>query len=165
MRLASGGAGPGPGRGQQGFALLWLLFLVAGLGVGMAAIGTVWHTTAQREKEAELLFAGDQYRRAIDSFLKASPKGQERLPKSFDELLLDPRFPNTVRHLRRLYADPVTGTSEWGQVKTPEGGIAGVFSLSTAAPLKQGGFSPAYAAFSGAAEYRGWVFDAREKAA
>jgi len=143
---------------QQGFVLLWLLFLVAGLGVGLAAMGTVWHTAAQREKEAELLFVGDQYRRAIESFWKASPQGQERLPKSLDELLEDPRFSHPVRHLRRLYADPMTGKAEWGLLKAADGGIAGVFSLSKAKPFKTDGFPAAYPGFRGKTSVGEWAF-------
>ncbi len=145
-------------RRQGGFTLLWVLFLVASLGIGMAALGTVWHTAAQREKETELLFVGDQYRRAIESFWQASPGDQKRLPKKLDELLLDPRFPQTVRHLRRLYRDPMTGAAEWGLVKGANDGIAGVYSLSEASPLKTAGFPQRYAAFAAVPSYRDWTF-------
>jgi len=148
------------GRRQGGFTLLGLLFLVAGLGVAMAALGTVWHSAAQREKERDLLFVGDQYRRAIESFwnvpLPAGPP--RRLPKNFAELLLDPRFPQTVRHLRRLYRDPMTGGAEWGLLKGPDGGIAGVVSLSDGKPFKRANFPSAYARFEDAQSYRDWVF-------
>jgi len=148
------------GRRQGGFTLLGLLFLVAGLGVAMAALGTVWHSAAQREKERDLLFVGDQYRRAIESFWSVPlPEGTpRRLPKHFAELLLDPRFPNTVRHLRRLYRDPMTGGAEWGLLKGPDGGIAGVVSLSDGKPFKRANFPSAYARFEDAQSYRDWVF-------
>lgn len=143
---------------QKGFTLLGLLFLIAGMGVAMAAVGTLWHTAAQREKEKELLFAGDEYRRAITSFWQASPKGQERLPKSVAELLADPRFLHTVRHLRRPYRDPMTGSAEWGLVKGPDGGIAGVYSLSDGKPFKEANFPPPYGEFKGLPNYRAWIF-------
>ena len=143
---------------SKGFTLLGLLFLIAGMGVAMSALGTLWHTAAQREKEKDLLFAGDEYRRAIGSFWKASPKDQERLPKSFNELLEDPRFPHTVRHLRRLYREPMSGSMEWGIVKGADGGIAGVYSQSEAEPFKQAGFSPPYEAFKDMPNYRAWIF-------
>jgi type II secretory pathway pseudopilin PulG len=144
---------------QGGFVFLWLLFLVAGLGVGMAALGTLWHNAVQREKEAELLFIGDQYRRAIEHFLKAGPSGQQpRLPQSLDELLLDPRFPNTVRHLRRLYPDPITGKQEWGLLRDAQGGIGGVFSTSNRPPFKTRNFPLAYDDFTGKTDYRQWQF-------
>ncbi|NWG87725.1 MAG: type II secretion system protein [Hydrogenophilaceae bacterium] len=124
----------------------------------MAALGTVWHTAVKREKERELLFVGDQYRRAIESFWQASPKGQERLPKNFDELLKDPRFPDTRRHLRRAYRDPITGQVAWGLVKAPDGGIAGVYSLSEAESMKVANFPPGYESFETVPSYRQWVF-------
>ena len=157
---------PSPPRRQGGFTFLWLLFLIAGLGVGMAAVGTLWHTAAQREKEQQLLFVGNEYRRAIESFLKIPlPAGQQaRLPQSLDELLLDPRFQHTVRHLRRLYTDPITGNEEWGMLKDAKGGIVGVFSLSEAKPMKTAGFPPYYADFADQTSYRGWGFRAEASA-
>jgi len=145
---------------QHGYVLLWMLFLVASLGVGMASLGTLWHTAAQRDKEQQLLFVGNEYRRAIESFQNiALPAGQQaRLPKTLDELLLDPRFPHTVRHLRRLYPDPMTGTAEWGLLKDGQNGIGGVFSLSEAKPMKTAGFAAHNADFAGQASYRGWMF-------
>ena len=147
------------GRRQDGFTLLGMLFLVAGLGVAMAALGTVWHTAAQREKERDLLFYGDQYRRAIESFWKIPlPTGTpRRLPQNFAELLEDPRFSDTVRHLRRAYRDPMTG-GEWGLLKGPDGGIVGVYSLSEDEPFKRANFPAAYLQFGEAERYRDWVF-------
>jgi len=141
---------------------LWLLFLVAGLGVSMAALGTLWHTAAQREKEKELLFVGDQYRRAIESFQKIPPPAgqQARLPQTLDELLLDPRYPHTVRHLRRLYPDPISGNADWGLLKDAQGGISGVFSQSENTPFKKQNFPAADAEFAAKTEYRQWVFAA-----
>lgn len=138
--------------------MLGVLFLVAGLGVAMAALGSMWQTVAQREKERELLFIGAQFRMAIESFWQAPAGGIRRLPKDFDELLADPRFPNTVRHLRRVYRDPMTGVSEWGVEKDPNGGILGVYSLSEAAPIKRGNFPAAYANFQNAETYQDWLF-------
>lgn len=143
-----------------GFTLLGLLFLVAGLGIGMAAVGTLWHTAAIRERELELLFVGNQYRQAIRSFWETPlPAGvPRRLPRNFDELLSDPRFAQTVRHLRRIYRDPVTGGREWGLVREPDGGISGVYCLSREKPMKQTGFDRANHAFEGRERYSEWIF-------
>ncbi len=159
VRLTATGRA-GPRRGQAGFSFLGLLFLLAGMGVALAALGTMWHTASQREKERDLLFVGDQYRRAIESFWTVPlPVGMpRRLPKNFDELLEDKRFPNTVRHLRRLYRDPMAGGAEWGLQKGPDGGIAGVFSLSDGQPFKRANLPSAYASFAEAQSYRDWVF-------
>ncbi len=159
-----------PGRAtacQGGWVLLALLFILAALGTGMAALGTVWTTVAQREKEAELLFVGEQYRRAIESYQRRGEGPARPYPPSLEELLQDRRFPMPVRHLRRLYPDPMTGRAEWGLVRDTQGGIVGVHSLGEGAPLKVSGFGPHQADFAGSASYRDWVFRARppEKAA
>jgi len=147
-------------RQHGGFTLLAVLFVVAALGVGLAAVGTVWDTTARREKEAQLLFVGDQYRQAIERYYQATPGGVKTYPKRLEDLLLDRRFPVTVvRHLRQLYPDPITGKPEWGLVKAGDG-ITGVFSLSEERPMKQGNFARIYAAFSGQAHYSDWTFEA-----
>ncbi len=139
--------------------MLWLLFFIAAMGVGLAAVGTLWHTQAMREKEAELLFVGDQYRRAIDSFQRATRPGERNLPRSIDELLLDPRD-NLVprRHLRRPYADPMTGDADWVLMRDANQGIVGVHSRHDGAPLKTAGFPEMYASFAQVGSYRQWTF-------
>lgn len=143
---------------EGGFTLLWALFFVVAMGVGMAALGNVWHTRAVREREQELIFVGGQYRQALAAFRHASPKGQERYPTSLDELLADPRFPNTVRYLRKPYPDPITGSKSWGLVTDPAGGITGVYSRSEAQPFKTADFPAGDKEFEGKASYREWVF-------
>jgi type II secretory pathway pseudopilin PulG len=145
---------------ERGFTLLWALFFAVALGIGMAALGNVWHTLAVREREQELIFVGDQYRQAITAFRRAAPGGQGRYPTSLAELLADPRFPNTVRYLRKPYPDPITGSKTWGLVTDPAGGVTGVYSLSEAQPFKTAGFPAADKDFAGKSSYREWVFSA-----
>lgn len=144
--------------------LLALLFILAALGAGMAAVGTLWTTVAQREKEAELLFVGEQYRRAIESYQLRGPGSEKPYPPTLEALLEDRRFPMPVRHLRRLYPDPMTGRPEWGLVRDAEGGIVGVHSLAEGVPMKTAGFSPDQEGFEAATSYREWVFKARASA-
>jgi hypothetical protein len=74
-------------------------------------------------------------------------------------LIRDPRLPGIKRHLRKIFVDPMTGTMEWGLVKTPDGaGIAGVYSRSEDAPLKTANFQPDDREFEGAARYSEWKF-------
>ena len=146
---------------QAGWVLLALLFILAALSTGMASVGTVWTTVAQREKEAELLFVGEQYRRAIESYQQRSPGTDKRSPPSLEALLQDQRFPMPVRHLRRLYPDPMTGRPDWGLVRDAQGGIVGVHSLAEGAPMKTAGFTSVQQGFEEATSYREWVFRAR----
>jgi hypothetical protein len=134
-----------------------VLFAVAVTGIGLASVGQVWRTVQQRDKEAQLLFVGDQFRRAIGSFYEY-PAAEKRYPRSLEELLQDPRNPNLVRHLRRIYGDPMTGKSEWGLVTAPDGQIVGVFSLSDVEPIRRHGFADGYQAFAGALQYSDWKF-------
>lgn len=145
-------------RRQRGFTYVGLLLAVALLGAGLAATGSLWSVHAQREREAELLFAGDQIRAAIKRYYEEVPLGQQhRFPQRLDELLLDRRWPTVRRHLRRVYLDPMTG-SDWVLVPAPGGGILGVHSRSTAAPLKRQGFGRLDTAFEDAAQLSDWRF-------
>lgn len=146
------------GRHAGGFTYIGLLILIVLLGIGLAFAGQVWHTSAQREKEKELIFVGDQFRRAIAAYYAGNTGMGDRYPKSFEELLLDPHQPAVRRYLRKVYADPLTGTTEWGLIKSSAGGIMGVYSLAAGRPLKQAGFAERNAGFSGASEYAGWQF-------
>jgi hypothetical protein len=113
----------------------------------------------QREREAELLFIGEQFVAAITDFYERTPAGQRpRFPARLEELLDDPRWPTTKRHLRRLYVDPMTGQATWGLVPSPEGGIMGIYSLGTGVPLRRAHFKPPYEEFEAAMTYAGWRF-------
>ena len=144
-------------RRHRGFTYLGMLLAVAFLGIGLAAIGTVWSTVAQREREAQLLFAGDAYRAAIDSYYASGPLAHQ-LPKALDDLIEDRRGPLLRRHLRRLYPDPMTGQLDWQLTRDPDGGITGLNSASPRAPLKRANFSADDAAFEMAECYCDWKF-------
>lgn len=142
---------------QSGFTYLFVLMLIALIGMGLAAAGTFWRTDAQRAREAELLFIGNQYRQAIQSYYELD-KNAPRLPRSIDDLLEDKRQPNVVRHLRRAWRDPITGGA-FELIPAPDGaGFSGVASRSTATPLKKAGFDPRDEAFARATTYAEWHF-------
>ena len=140
---------------QSGFTYLTILFVIAFMGLGLALTGEVWHTALMRDREAQLLYAGNQYRRAIERYYLSGPR---QFPRSLEDLLKDPRKPGTERYLRKLYFDPLSGKSEWGLVKAPDGGIMGVYSPSEDRPMKVAGFSFANKDFEGAAKYSDWKF-------
>ena len=142
---------------QSGFTYLLVLMLIALIGMGLAAAGTLWRTESQRDREADLLFIGDQYRQAIRSYYELDP-GQPRLPQSIDDLLEDNRRPNIVRHLRRAYRDPLT-SGAFAPIRDPNTkGIIGVYSPAPGQPFKTDGFSSKDAAFKGAKSYAEWRF-------
>lgn len=143
---------------SSGFTYIGLLIFIALMGIALAGTGMVWHTQVRREKERELLFVGDQFRRAIGQYYERSPGGDKRFPQSLNDLLLDKRYVATQRYLRRVYPDPITGKAEWGFVKGPEDRIVGVYSLSEDAPFKRAGFPANYEDFEGKEHYRDWRF-------
>ena len=140
---------------QSGFTYLTILFVVAMMGAGLALTGEVWHTAVVREREAELLHLGNEYRKAIERYYLAGPR---QYPRSLTDLLKDQRQAGTVRHLRRMYLDPVSGKEEWGLVRAPDGGVAGVHSLSEERPLKSGGFGVRDKDFEAKQKYADWKF-------
>lgn len=125
---------------QRGFTYMLVLFLIALTGVGLAIVSDVWATAKQREREAELLFFGNAIRQAIASYYMNSPGPIKQYPPKLEDLLKDPRFPDTRRYLRQLYPDPFSRTEEWVLIKAPQGGIMGVASPSESPPLKRSGF-------------------------
>lgn len=145
-------------RSQEGFTYIGVLLAVGLIGIQLALAGVVWSFAQTRQKERELLFVGGQFRTAISQYY-LNPKGpQKEYPRRLEDLLKDPRYPGTIRHLRKIYADPITGKKRWGLVRLPNGGIIGVYSLSDQAPIKTGNFRPADLPFTNKRRYADWKF-------
>ena len=86
-------------RGQpNGYAMVVLLISLSIMAIMMTVVMPVWRQTAQREKEAELVFRGEQYARAINLLQR---KSVGALPPSID-FLVDQKF------LRKKFKDPIT---------------------------------------------------------
>lgn len=143
-------------------ALLVTLNIMAIL---LAVALPVWNTMVKREKEAELIWRGGQYARAIELFRR---KYANAYPPTLDILL-------TERFLRKKYKDPMTREGEFqllyagqqvqvpigGNQPTPpsdqqprgpagaRGGIIGVASKSTDSSLR---------VFNGRSKYNEWAF-------
>lgn len=144
----------GPSRSAAGFTYLVILIVVAIMGVELALIGTLWHSAAQRDKEARLLYVGEQYRKGIERYYLNGPR---QYPRALADLLQDPRQPTIQRYLRALYPDPMSAHA-WGIVRARDGGIMGVYSRSQARPFKTANFPPDDAGFAGAKKYSDWKF-------
>ena len=157
QRLTCTRACPAKARARGVMLLALLLTMLLGAIAAMGAV-QVWATTRQHDQELELLFVGAQYRQAIRHYYFSAPVGQPRvLPSRLEDLLGDDRFPVPVRHLRRLYPDPVTTSGEWDLVMQGSR-IAGVRSRSQAQPLKRSSFDNANASFEGKSSYEDWAF-------
>ncbi|TCP10607.1 type II secretory pathway pseudopilin PulG [Crenobacter luteus] len=150
---------PTPQYPQRGFTYLGLLILVALIGMTATATLQLGAVVARRDAEAELLAIGEEFRAAFLSYANATPAGQTRYPARLEELLKDTRFPRPVRHLRRIYVDPVSGKEEWGVVEAPGGnGIIGVYSLAEGRPIKTANFKSHDLDLVGKTSYRDWKF-------
>lgn len=143
--------------GQGGFTFLGLIFAVALAGIALAGTGALWHLESQREKEKELLFIGEEFRRAIGSYYDKSPGADKQYPEKLDDLLQDQRFPIPVRHLRRLYRDPMMPDGVWELIRS-QGRIIGVVSRSSGQPVKVAGFAAEQQDFEAATHYADWRF-------
>ncbi len=146
-------------REPRGFTYIGLLVLVALIGILLAAAGEVASTAAQREREAQLLWVGHQYRAAIARYWsqrRAYPRSLQDLLGAAPGTASDTAVP--VRSMRRLYADPMTNAVDWALVPAPAGGIMGVASSSKRAPLKTAHFDDVDRDFDKAASYSDWQF-------
>jgi type II secretory pathway pseudopilin PulG len=101
--------------GQRGYAMAALLVSIGVMMVVMTVAMPVWRTQAQREKEAELVFRGEQIARAINLYMRKMGGGN--YPPSLD-VLVQGRF------LRKKYKDPMTKDGEW-DVILAAGGVPG----------------------------------------
>jgi type II secretory pathway pseudopilin PulG len=142
---------------QCGFTYIGVLMLVAIAGIGLAGVGIVWHQDAQREREKELLFIGEEYRKAIGSYYENSLGEAKQYPATLEDLIADKRFPTIKRHLRKLYSDPMGFGKSW-ELVLQQGQIIGVYSASKQTPIKKIGFQPPYETFGEAVEYSDWKF-------
>lgn len=143
---------------MTGFTFLGLLFALAVASLALAGTGVLWHFESRREKEKELLFVGEAYRRAIADYYNMTPGGAKQYPQKLEDLLLDKRFPMPVRHLRQLYRDPMSIDGNW-QLLIVQERINGVASRSGEVPIKRAGFSPVQEGFEQARSYGEWRFE------
>jgi len=117
-----------------------LLVSLAVISVVMAALLPAWRHQAQREKEAELVFRGEQYVRAIRLWeMKMGPGSR---PPNFDILVQQ-------KYLRKKYKDPMTEDGEFqplyvgANLPTPGGRATGGRGTSTPGPAGRTGLPPA----------------------
>jgi type II secretory pathway pseudopilin PulG len=115
---------------QSGYALIVILLLAALVLIGLSAAVPRLLTQGQREKEEELIFRGEQYKRAIGRFYKKFG----RYPTKIEELLET----NQRAFLRREFLDPMTQSGKWRLIRVgPLGELIG--SVNERKPLRPSG--------------------------
>jgi type II secretory pathway pseudopilin PulG len=142
-------------RRASGFTYVGLLAVIVLIGLMLGAAGEVAATAARRDREAQLLWVGHEYRAAIGRYWNQT----RTYPQALQELLgAAPDAAVQVRYIRRLYPDPMTNAVDWVLVPAPSGGIMGVASSSKRAPLKTDRFDEADKGFKDASSYGDWQF-------
>lgn len=136
--------------------------MVALLGLSLTLAIDIYSTTAQRDKEKELLSIGRQFRSAIGRYyesnqISAGIEAKKEYPNNIQDLLQDTRSLSIKRYLRKVFIDPFTGKAEWGEVRVG-GRLVGVHSLSNQMPIKQAFSEAEDIQFNGKVKYSEWVF-------
>lgn len=103
---------------QAGYAVIVVVLLLALVAIALTAAAPHVLTQGRREREEELIFRGEQYRRAIGLFNRKFG----RLPLSLDELL----YTSQLSFLRRAWPDPMSAKGEWRVIRVgPSGEMIG----------------------------------------
>lgn len=93
-------------RRDEGFTLLGLMVVVALINIGFAVAVTSWVTIDKRAREAELIWRGQQYVRA----LRCHQEQEGGLPEELDDLL-------ESDCIRALYPEPMSSSHEWRVIR------------------------------------------------
>jgi type II secretory pathway pseudopilin PulG len=143
---------------QRGFTLVAALAAMFLLALATQQVMSVVSQQAQREREAELLRVGAAFAKAIGAYYEASPGTQKNWPPSLEALVDDRRMVSLQRYIREVYRDPLTRSTEWGIVPAPDGGVAGVYSLSEGEPIRSGAIESGPLSLPPASRYTDWKF-------
>ncbi len=147
------------GQRQGGFTYLGMIILVTVIGLVGAATLKIDALLRRAAAEEELLFVGSAFADALTSYAAATPQGQPTQPATLQDLLKDNRSPAVRRHLRKIFVDPMTGTTDWGIVWLgDQKGIVAVYSKSNAQPLKIANFDPKLVGFESRQHISDWRF-------
>ncbi len=88
-------------RGERGYALLVVIFLVTLLLVSTMVVAPNIQTEGRREKEKEMIWRGKQYTRGVKLYYRKLG----RFPTSLDDLI-KPKI-GSLRFMRQAYKDPM----------------------------------------------------------
>jgi len=117
---------------DKGIVLVIVMMAATLLLIALAATLPSVYQEGRREQEAELIFRGTQYARAVALFHKQF----NRFPVNTKELLQT----NGIRFLRQEYLDPMDRKGKWRFIHV---NAAGVLLDSKNQPLNNGNCNPA----------------------
>lgn len=140
-----------PLANQRGMAYLFLMIIIALMGIALMGMNQQWSVIMKRDREAELLFRGNRIQEAIEHFVAdyefQKATRPNRWPRSLEELTKK----SPKRYLQKAYRDPITG-EKFDLIKVGEE-LHGVRSTSLDEPYNQ-------VKFEGAETYHAIRFEA-----
>lgn len=148
-------------HGQGGFGWLFVLMTLALASAAGSVVAQRWSDQISREKELQLLRIGEAYARALAEYRADSLGSDKRYPPSLEQLVFDTRFVGTRRHLRELYADPMTGQADWVLLRDARGDIMGLRSRSEQRPWARVPLRLDSTDLPAADRYADWAFTPR----
>ena len=136
---------------DDGYVLVVLLISMAVTAVWMAAALPSWRQQLIREREAELIFRGESYARAI--YLYRQKNGQN-LPPNVD-VLVGQKF------LRKKYKDPITGKDFLAVLAAGArpGGTAAGFAPAGISGVRSTSNDTSIRIYNNQQTYSQWAFD------
>src|SRR5882762_5094251 len=122
-------------KGEQGYAILLVLFLATLMLIGAMAIAPNVLTEGRRQKEKEMIWRGKQYARGVKLYYRKTGK----FPTSLDDLT-KPKL-GSLRFMRQPYKDPMNAKDgEWRLIYVgPTGQLVG--SLKPAQTIQMSGLA------------------------
>ena len=141
--------------GSPGYTFPLMLIIVAAMAFSASRLDLAQSYRSKRDKEAELLFRGLAFKRAIKEFYSKN----NRYPRQLKELAND-RDSSKRRFIRQVYKDPMTG-GDFKLILGSEGVIMGVVSSNKDVPFKKVDFEKELENFEKAKTYADWKFEAK----
>lgn len=131
--------------GERGYALVALLAMMALLALFALKVAPRIQQQAQREREKEALFRGDQVAQAIHAYYRSrGGQGVNSLPTTMDQLLEGVQIPGRTKRLQILRPaaarDPLSSDGEWRLISPTSQDFRGLVQSLT---VYTGGVPPA----------------------
>ena len=123
-------AGRKPAPPESGFAMLLVFLMAAFIAISLYMQIPRVAFQAERQKEQLLIERGEQYKRAIQLFVRTNG----RYPGKIEDL---ENF-NNRRFLRHRFVDPMTGSTEWRLIHI-NGGVFTDSIVNKGKPVQQTG--------------------------
>ncbi len=94
---------------------MMVMFMAAVMIIGAVTINLTWLTQGKRQREAEMIWRGDQYKRGVRLYYHKLGK----FPQTMDDLT---KGNGSIHFMRKAYKDPTTPDGNWRMIYvTPAG--------------------------------------------